>query len=372
MNKRIYADNAATTRLSKKALEEMLPFFREEFGNPSSIYTYGIDAKNALERSRRTIAKCLGAMSTEIFFTSGGTESDNWALHSVCDQYSSKGKHIISTAMEHNAIIKTLEKLESRGFEVTLLTPDKYGQVSCEDLKSAIRPDTILVSIMMANNVVGTILDIKELSEVAHSRGVLFHTDAIQAAGHIPINARDLNIDLLSISAHKFHGPKGVGALYSKVPRLPVPYLTGGGQERGGRSGTENVPGVVGMAAALDECVSGMEEHTVHLTKLRDKLIKEVLSIDKATLTGDPLKRLPGHASFVFENIRHSVFLVNNLNEVGICVSSGSACSASSQEASHVLLALGYSKELAFSTLRITLSVENTFEEVEYIAEKIK
>jgi cysteine desulfurase len=372
IGQRIYVDNAATTRLSEKALKAMLPYFREEFGNPSAIYSYGVDAKNALEDSRRKVAKALGAMNTEIFFTSGGTESDNWAIHSVCEQKSSKGKHIISTAMEHNAILKTLQKLEEQGYEVTLLQPDKNGQVTPKDLEKAIRPDTILISIMMANNVAGTILDIRELAKVGNKNNITFHTDAVQAAGHIPINVRDLGVDLLSISAHKFHGPKGMGALYSKIPRLPPPYITGGGQERGGRSGTENVAGAVGLAVALEECVSDMEERKKALSSMRDKLIEGILQIEGSSLTGDPIRRLPGHASFVFDKIRHSVFVINLLNERGICASSGSACAASSQEASHVLMAMGYSKEDAFRSLRLTLSHENTLNEIEVLIESVK
>jgi cysteine desulfurase len=331
-----------------------------------------MEAKNAMEEARRKVAKSLGAMPTEIFFTSGGTESDNWAIHSVCDFKGAKGKHIVTSAIEHNANLKTFQKLETLGYEVTLMTPDRYGQITPEDLDKVIRKDTILVSIMLANNVVGTILPIKELAKAAHDKGVMFHTDAVQAAGHIPINCRDLDVDLLSISAHKFHGPKGIGALYSKIPKVPIPYIKGGGQERGGRSGTENVPGIVGLSVALEESVNNLKKDTIYLKELRDKLTKGVLELEASFLSGDPVNRLPGHASFVFEGIKHSVFLINKLNEVGICASSGSACAASSQEASHVLIALGYTKDEAYKTLRITLSNENTSEEIDILIEKIK
>ncbi|MDR2200301.1 MAG: cysteine desulfurase [Deltaproteobacteria bacterium] len=372
MPPRIYADNAATTRLSEKALEAMLPYFREEFGNPSAIHSYGVEAKKALEDARRRTAKVLGALSTEIFFTSGGTESDNWAIRGVAEQKGGKGGHIVSSRAEHNAVLKTLEKLEGEGFETTYLEPDRLGRISPEDLERSIRPDTILISLMTANNVTGTIQNVKELARVASLRRVAFHTDAVQAAGHVPVNCRDLGVDLLSVSAHKFHGPKGVGVLYAKIPRLPPPLLTGGGQERGGRSGTENVPGAVGLATALEEAAERTREAPGALEALRDRLISGILEIEGAALTGDPVNRLPGHASFVFEGIGHSARLVNSLNEAGICASSGSACSASSQEASHVLLSMGYSPREALGSLRLTLSHENTMEEAEFIIEKVR
>jgi cysteine desulfurase len=368
---KIYVDNSATTPVSEKALTAMMPYFRENFGNPSSIYSYGQEAKNALENSRRIAAKAIGALNNEIFFTSGGTESDNWAIHGVCELKKQQGKHIISTAIEHNAVLRTLEKLQQQGYEVTLLKPDKYGQIDPGQLKEAIRPDTILVSIMMANNVVGTLLPIKELCAVAHESGALFHTDAVQAVGHIPVRVRDLGIDLLSMSAHKFHGPKGVGALFVKLPSNLPPYLTGGGQEKGHRSGTENVAGIVGMAAAIEEMTDNLSGDTKKIIFLRDKLIDSILKIPGAYLTGDPVNRLPGLASFVFDGIDDGVYLINKLNDAGICASSGSACSASSVETPHILLAMNYNERIAHSALRISLSILNNEKEMDYILTKM-
>jgi cysteine desulfurase len=364
---RIYVDNSATTPVSEKALSAMLPYFRENFGNPSAIYSYGQEAKKALEDSRRIVAAGIGALVNEIFFTSGGTESDNWAIHSVCELKKSKGKHIISTAIEHNAVLRTLETLQKQGYDVTLLQPDTYGQISPERLKNAIRPDTILISIMTANNVVGTILPIKKLCAAAHERGILFHTDAVQAVAHIPINVRDLGVDLLSMSAHKFHGPKGIGAMYSKLSLNLPPYITGGGQEKGRRSGTENVAGIVGMAAAIEEGTKNAGENIAAITVLRKKLVDGILKIPGAYLTGDPENRLPGLASFVFSGINEGVYIINKLNEAGICASSGSACSASSKEGPHVLTALGYDEKTARSALRISLSAFNTEREIDVI-----
>jgi cysteine desulfurase len=324
-----------------------------------------------LEDSRRTVAKSIGALNNEIYFTSGGTESDNWAIHSVCELKNKSGKHIIAGATEHNAVLRTLEKLEKQGYDITLLRPDKSGQISPEKLEEAIRNDTILVSIMMANNVVGTALPIKELCGTAHKHGIIFHTDAVQAVAHIPINVRNLGVDLLSMSAHKFHGPKGVGALFARVTLKPAAYITGGGQEKGYRSGTENIAGIVGMAAAIKEGVENLQENTKYLTSLRDKLIEYTLKIPGAYLTGDSENRLPGHASFVFEGIDQSVYIINALNEDGICASSGSACSASSKEAPHVLSAMGYEDKISHSALRISLSHYNTEKEIDIINEKL-
>jgi cysteine desulfurase len=371
MERIIYVDNSATTPVSENVLSAMLPCFRENFGNSSSIHSRGQEAQKALEHSRRAVASAIGALNNEIFFTSGGTESDNWAIHGVCELKRSKGKHIVSTAIEHNAVLKTLEKLERQGYEITLLEVDKYGQITPEQLRQNIRSDTILVSIMMAYNVVGTILPIKELCDVAHEKGIVFHTDAVQAVAHVPINVRKLGVDLLSMSAHKFHGPKGIGALFAKVPCLLPPYLTGGGQEKGYRSGTENVPGIVGLAAAISEGVENMPENTAKIRANRDKLIENVLKIPGAYLTGDPINRLPGLASFVFEGIGHSAFLINKLNETGICASSGSACSASSKEAPHVLIAMGYDTTMSHGTLRISLSEYNTEEEMDIIISRL-
>jgi cysteine desulfurase len=371
MEQIIYVDNSATTAVSENVLSAMLPCFRENFGNPSSIHSRGQEAQKALEHSRRTVASAIGALNNEIFFTSGGTESDNWAILGVCELKRNKGRHIISTAIEHNAVLKTLEKLEKQGYEITLLEVDKYGQITPEQLKQNIRSDTILISIMMANNVVGTILPIKELCDTAHEKGIVFHTDAVQAVAHIPINVRKLGVDLLSLSAHKFHGPKGIGVLFAKVPFFLPPYLTGGGQEKGYRSGTENVPGIVGLAAAISEGVENMPENTVKIRANRDKLIENVLKIPGAYLTGDPINRLPGLASFVFEGIEHSAFLINKLNEFGICASSGSACSASSKEAPHVLIAMGYDNIMSHGSMRISLSEYNTEEEIDIIIKRL-
>lgn len=371
MVERIYVDNSATTAVSEKALAAMMPCFRENFGNPSSIYSYGQEAKNTLENSRKIVAKAIGALNNEIFFTSGGTESDNWAIHGACALKKQQGRHIISSAIEHNAVLRTLEQLQKQGYEVTLLKPDNYGQIDVEQLKKAIRPDTLLVSIMTANNVVGTLLPIKELCAVAHEHGALFHTDAVQAVGHIPLNVRDLGVDLLSLSAHKFHGPKGVGALFVKIPLNLPPYLTGGGQEKGRRSGTENVAGIVGMAAALEDMTRNLFNDAQKITLLRDTLIDAILKIPGAYLTGDPTQRLPGLASFVFDHIDEGVFLINKLNEAGICASSGSACSASAVEAPHVLTAMDYNEKIAHSALRISLSTLNNEKEIEYMVTKI-
>lgn len=371
-NKKIYLDHAATTPLSQAAFEEMLPYFMEEFGNPSAIYSYGQTGKNAIEKCRERVAKALGALKTEVYFTSGGTESDNWAIRGACRSKGARGKHIISTMIEHNAVRKTLEQLEEDGYEVTYLQPDEKGQISPEQLEEAIREDTILVTIMLANNVVGTILNIQELAKVAHKHHILFHTDAVQAVGHIPLNIRKLGVDFLSVSAHKFNGPKGVGILYCRLPyRLPA-YLTGGGQEKEGRSGTENVPGIVGMTRALEESIANMEHTASHMETIANQMTEELLKLPGVLRTGDPDNHLPGFRSFVIEGIPHSVVLVNELNEHGICVSSGSACSASSKEASHVLTAMGYEKHLASNTLRITPGAENTLEEVLKAAEILK
>lgn len=370
--KTIYMDHSATTPLSETALTAMLPYLRNEYGNPSAVYSYGQTAKNTLEKCRNRVAKCIGALPTEIFFTSGGTESDNWVIRSVCHDRREKGRHIVTTAMEHNAVRRTLQALEDDGYKVTYLLPDKNGHITPAQLEDAIREDTILVTIMLANNVVGTIQDIAALSSVAKRKRVPFHTDAVQAIGHIPVNVRKLGVDYLSMSAHKFNGPKGVGVLFCKLPLKLSPLLTGGGQEKGYRSGTENVAGIVGMAVALEEHIASMEQDTAYLQTQRDRIIKELIQLDGVLLTGDPVNRLPGFCSFVVQGISHSVLLVNRLNDLGICVSSGSACSASSKEASHVLLALGYEKQLASTSLRVTLGMDNTESDIDYAITAIK
>ncbi len=367
--RKVYVDNAATTALSDTALNAMLPYFNNYYANPSAIHDYGLYAKAALERSRRLVANAIGARNNEIFFTSGGTESDNWALRGAVER-SSKGKHIITTSIEHNAIIKTAEVLEKQGYEVTYLPVDKYGQITPEQLSKAIRDDTILVSIMMANNEIGTILSIKELCSVAHKRKVIFHTDAVQAVGHININVRDLGVDMLSMSAHKFQGPKGIGALYVKIGCLVQPVMYGGGQEKSSRAGTENVPGIVAMAAAIEEAVAHMEENSRKIISMRDRLIQGILKIPGSYLTGDPQNRLPGNASFAFEGIDKKS-IVAELSKAGIFASSASACSAGSITPSRILLATGASKSLAYGTLRITLNEHNSEEDIDYLLEVI-
>lgn len=373
MKEFIYVDNAATTPVSPKVLQAMLPYFTEIYSNASAIYDFGLEAKIVKEDARRKIGAALGARDNEIFFTSGGTESDNWALHGVAELRSSRGKHIITSAIEHSAVLHTAEKLEAQGFEVTYLPVDKNGQITPSDLVAAIRPDTILVSIMLANNEIGTILPIKELCNAVkmQDRQIIFHTDAVQAAGHIPLDVNDLGVDLLSLSAHKFNGPKGIGALYAKVGKALPPYITGGGQERGRRSGTDNIPGIVGMAEALDEAVKNFDVSIPKIAKLRNRLIDGVLKIPGAHLTGDPINRLPGTASFVFDGLVLQP-IVKRLGDYGICASAGSACSAGSGSPARVLVAAGYSEEMSTASLRMSLSENNTEDEIAYIIEKVE
>lgn len=371
MEKRqVYVDHAATTALSNTALQAMLPYFSSTFANPSAIHEYGVDARAGVERARRMIAQAIGAKNNEIYFTSGGTESDNWAILGTAAQRAAKGKHIITTAIEHNAVLKTTEALEKQGYDVTYLPVDHYGRITPEQLAAAIRKDTILVSIMMANNEIGTILPIKDLCQVAHERNVLFHTDAVQAAGQVQIDVRDLGIDLLSLSAHKFQGPKGVGALFVKIGRILPPLLHGGGQEKGSRSGTENVPGIVGMAAALAEAVATIGEKTRKVVALRDRLIRGILQISGSYLTGDPENRLPGMASFAFAGMDKQP-LVTTLSKAGIMASSASACTAGSINPSRILMATGASESLAYSSLRISLNEHNSEEDMDYLLETI-
>lgn len=371
MNKRVYADNAGTTPVSKTALDAMLPYFTEEFGNPSGVYSYGRSAKRGIETARKKVASAIGAKPDEIFFTGSGTEANNWALRGACELRAAKGKHIITSSIEHHAIMRTCEHLEKKhGFEVSCLPVDSCGRITARQLAEAIREDTILVSIMLANNEIGTIEPIAELAAAAHERGVLFHTDAIQAVGHIPLDVETLGVDLLSISAHKFLGPKGVGALYvRKGVRLPA-FITGGGQELGKRSGTENVAGICGMAAALEEAVQSLPENTKKTTAMRDKLIENLLKIPRSALTGDPENRLPGTASFVFECIEGESMILS-LDGVGICASSGSACSSGSLDPSHVLLSIGLTHEVAHGSVRLSLNELNTMDDVDYILEQL-
>lgn len=366
---KIYADNAATTRLSSSAKEAMLPYFDQIYGNPSSLHTEGQLAKEALEASRAEIARCLGADSSEIIFTSGGSESDNQALLTAAEIGERKGKkHLISTAFEHHAVLHTLKKLEKRGFEITLLDVHRNGIVTAEDVRAAIRSDTVAVSVMYANNEIGTVMPVSEIGAVCRSAGVLFHTDAVQAVGHLPIDVTAQNIDMLSLSAHKFHGPRGVGALFVRRG-IPVSVLIeGGAQEHSRRAGTENLPGIAGMAAALSESCHHLNEHTSYVSALRDRLIEALSKIPHSTLNGDREKRLPGIVNFCFEGIEGESLLLM-LDEKGIAVSSGSACTSGSLDPSHVLLAIGLPHEVAHGSLRLSIDATNTMEEIEYIAE---
>ena len=362
----IYLDNAATTRVSDAALDAMLPYFRQQYGNPSSLYAFGQEAKEALERARATVAGVLNCEPREIIFTSGGSEADNQAIRSAAAIGARAGKrHIISTAFEHHAVLHTLSKLEKEGFEVTLLDVHSDGLVRVEELAAAIRPDTCLVTVMYANNEIGTIQPIAEIGRVCRGRGVLFHTDAVQAAGHLPIDVRAQNIDLLSLSAHKFHGPKGVGALYARRGIALTNLIEGGAQERGRRAGTENTAGIAGMAAALDEAVRNMERDSAKMTALRDRLIAGLSRIPHSALNGDAERRLPGNVSFCFEGIEGESLLLL-LDDKGVCASSGSACTSGSLDPSHVLLAIGRPHEVAHGSLRLTLSGETSGEDIDY------
>ena len=369
-NQIIYADNSATTPLSRTALEAMLPYFSEKFGNPSAAYSYGREAKKAIEDARRSVAQSLGALNNEIFFTSGGTEGDNWIIQSVGEQYASRGRHIISTKIEHSAVLKTLERMESRGFSVTLLEPDSQGMIYPQQLRDALREDTILVSIMAANNVVGTLLPIKELCAAAHERHVLFHTDAVQAVAHVPLRVKEWGVDFLTLSAHKFHGPKGIGAAYIRVPLTPLPLLSGGEQEKSRRSGTENVAAIVGMAAALEEGVQNLTHDTEKIIAMRNTLLEAMEKIPGTIITGDRENRLPTLASCIFEGLEGQVLVVK-LDEAGICASSGSACFTAKIEPPHVLTAMGYPPKLARGALRLSLSAYNTPEEIDRIVEEL-
>ena len=362
----IYLDNAATTRVSDAALDAMLPYLRQQYGNPSSLHSFGQEAKEALERARETVAGVLNCEPREIIFTSGGSEADNQAIRSAAAIGARAGKrHIISTAFEHHAVLHTLSKLEKEGFEVTLLDVHSDGLVRVEELAAAIRPDTCLVTVMYANNEIGTIQPIAEIGRVCRERGVLFHTDAVQAAGHLPIDVRAQNIDLLSLSAHKFHGPKGVGALYARRGIALTNLIEGGAQERGRRAGTENTAGIVGMAAALDEAARNMERDSAKMTALRDRLIAGLSRIPHSALNGDAERRLPGNVSFCFEGIEGESLLLL-LDDKGVCASSGSACTSGSLDPSHVLLAIGRPHEVAHGSLRLTLSGETSEEDIDY------
>ena len=367
----IYADNAATTKLSKTALDAMLPYFREQYGNPSSLYSFGQKAKEALEESREKTARILGCEPREIIFTSGGSEADNQAIVTAARLGEKKGKkHIVSTAFEHHAVLHTLKNLEKQGFEITLVDVHKNGIVRPGEIAAAIREDTCLVTVMYANNEIGTIQPIAEIGKICHDKGVLFHTDAVQAAGHLRINVKEQNIDMLSLSAHKFHGPKGIGLLYARRGIIPEVLIHGGAQERGRRAGTENIPAIVGMAAALEEAVSQIDKVTPELIRRRDRLIEGLNKIPYSELNGDCNHRLPGNVNFCFEGIEGESLLLL-LDDNGVCASSGSACTSGSLDPSHVLLAIGRPHEVAHGSLRLSIDTETTDEDVEYIIKAV-
>ncbi|NLX63082.1 MAG: cysteine desulfurase NifS [Tissierellia bacterium] len=371
MKKYIYMDNAATTPVKQEVLDEMLPYFNVNYGNPSSIYTLGSKSKNAISIAREKIAKAINADAREIFFTAGGSEADNWAIKGIAYANKNKGNHIITSKIEHHAVLHTCQYLEKQGFRVTYLDVDQYGLIDLEQLKEAITDDTILISIMFANNEIGTIQPIKEIGEIAKEKGIYFHTDAVQAIGHIKIDVDELNIDLLSMSAHKFYGPKGIGALYVRRGVKIDSLIAGGGQERNKRAGTENVPGIVGMGKAIELAYENLEEKNAKLIKLRDRLIEKIFEkIDYVRLNGHPTNRLPGNVNVCFEFIEGESILLS-LDMVGIAASSGSACTSGSLEPSHVLLAIGLSHEIAHGSVRLTLGDFNTEEEVDYVAEKL-
>ena len=361
----IYADNAATTKMSSTAIEAMLPYMDRIYGNPSSLHTAGQQAAEALQSARERIAACLGCQPREIYFTSGGSEADNQALISAAKIGDRKGKkHIISTAFEHHAVLHTLQGLEKQGFEVELLPVGETGTVTAQQVADAIREDTCLVSVMYANNEIGSVLPVGEIGKVCRESGVVFHTDAVQAAGHLPIDVKEQQIDLLSLSAHKFHGPKGIGILYARQGLALTTLIAGGAQERGKRAGTENIPAIMGMAAALEEACAHMEENARAVSALRDKLIAGLSKIPHCALNGDPVHRLPGNVSFCFEGIEGESLLLL-LDAKGICASSGSACTSGSLDPSHVLLAIGRPHEVAHGSLRLSLCHWNTEEEVD-------
>lgn len=368
---RIYADNAATTKISQTAMKAMISAMENSYGNPSSIHQIGMGANDALQTAREQIARCLGCMPKEIFFTSGGTESDNQAIVSAAMLGAKQNKrHIISTAFEHHAVLHTLRRLKEQGFEIQLLDVGAEGNITAAQVEEAIRPDTCLVTVMFANNEIGSVLPIAEIGEACRAHGVLFHTDAVQAAGHIPVNVKKQNIDMLSLSAHKFHGPRGIGALYVKRGIELTSLMEGGGQERGKRPGTENLPAIMGMAAALKEECTLMEQNEAKVIAMRDRLIQGLSQIPYSILNGSREKRLPGNVNFCFEGVSGESLLLL-LDSRGICASSGSACASGALDPSHVLLALGLSPKIAQGSLRISLDISNTEEEIDYMLEVI-
>ena len=367
----IYADNAATTKLSKTALDAMMPYLTEQYGNPSSLHTVGQLAAEGLFAARKTMAECLGCDPKEIIFTGGGSEADNQALLTGAEIGARKGKkHIISDTIEHHAVLHSLKRLEKQGFEVTLLPVDGDGRVDPEAVRKAIRPDTALVSIMMANNEIGTLEPVREIAAICHENGVLFHTDAVQAVGHVPVNVKEIGCDMLSLAGHKFHGPKGVGALYARKGLLVSTLIEGGAQERGKRAGTENIAGIVGMAAALKEAVDNMETNVAKITRLRDRLIEGLAPISHSILNGSREHRLPGNVNMCFEGIEGESLLLL-LDQKGICAPSGSACTSGSLDPSHVLLAIGRIHDVAHGSLRLSLSEYNTEEEIDTIIKAV-
>lgn len=368
---RIYADNAATTKISQTAMKAMISAMENSYGNPSSIHQIGMAANDALHTAREQIARCLGCMPKEIFFTSGGTESDNQAIVSAAMLGAKQNKrHIISTAFEHHAVLHTLRRLKEQGFEIQLLDVGAEGNITAAQVEEAIRPDTCLITVMFANNEIGSVLPIAEIGEACRAHGVLFHTDAVQAAGHIPVNVKKQNIDMLSLSAHKFHGPRGIGALYVKRGIELTSLMEGGGQERGKRPGTENLPAIMGMAAALKEECTLMEQNEAKVIAMRDRLIQGLSQIPYSILNGSREKRLPGNVNFCFEGVSGESLLLL-LDSRGICASSGSACASGALDPSHVLLSLGLAPEIAQGSLRISLDISNTEEEIDYMLEVI-
>ena len=370
--KLIYMDNAATTPVKPEVLDAMLPYFTEKFGNPSSIYSISSENKKAITDAREVIAKTINTTPENIYFTAGGSESDNWALKATADAYASKGKHIITTKIEHHAILHTCEYLETKGFEITYLDVDENGIVSPEAVEAAIRPDTILVSVMFANNEIGTIEPIKEIGEIAHKHGILFHTDAVQAFGQVPINVDEMNIDMLSSSGHKLNGPKGIGFLYIRKGVKIRSFVHGGAQERKRRAGTENVPGIVGFGKAVELAVASMDDRIRKETELRDYAIARIeKEIPYCRLNGDRTRRLPNNINFSFRFVEGESLLIM-LDMKGICASSGSACTSGSLDPSHVLLAIGLPHEIAHGSLRMTLSAETTKEDIDYTIDNLK
>ena len=372
MKQIIYLDNAATTKTRPEVVDAMLPYFTEFYGNPSSVYDFSAEPKKAIAHARETIAGALGAKPNEIYFTNGGTESDNWALIATAEAYQNKGNHIITTKIEHHAILHTCDYLENRGFSVTYLDVDEYGVVKLDELKKAIRPETILISVMFANNEIGTVQPIKEIGEIANKNGILFHTDAVQAFGHVPINVDECHIDMLSSSAHKLNGPRGVGFLYIRTGVKTKAFIHGGAQERKRRGGTENTPGIVGFGKAVEIAMATMKERTQQEKTLRDHLIERVMKeVPFVRLNGHPSKRLSNNANFAFQFIEGESLLIM-LDMDGICGSSGSACTSGSLDPSHVLLAIGLPHEIAHGSLRLTLNEEITMEQIDFTVESIK